>query len=226
MAVSPLLHLMIRHRVPPVLAWLVVAILTTAVVVCAFVLGGIGVARLIGTLHGDAGACRRTSPAPWQAEPGGHPRERAHPGQRPARPPAHHQARLGAAADGAARVRRRGPHAAARLLHAGRGHHAAAQVRADAARREPHAAAPGTVHPRHARLHPDGDHSGPHQRRRGRHLPVAAGRRLPGAVGRVRLRGHVHPHAGLLHRGAAARLSWRCSRAAGSRRCWCSSPTS
>ena len=56
MAVSPLLHLMIRHRVPAVLAWLVVAVLTTAVVVCAFVLGGIGVARLIGTLHNDTGA--------------------------------------------------------------------------------------------------------------------------------------------------------------------------
>jgi AI-2 transport protein TqsA len=56
MAVSPLLHLMIRHRVPAVLAWLVVAILTTAVVVCAFVLGGIGVARLIGTLHSNSDA--------------------------------------------------------------------------------------------------------------------------------------------------------------------------
>jgi predicted PurR-regulated permease PerM len=51
MAVSPLLNLMIRHRVPPILAWLACVILTTAVVVCVFVLGGIGVARLIGELR-------------------------------------------------------------------------------------------------------------------------------------------------------------------------------
>ena len=50
MAVSPLLNLMVRHRFPAILAWLICVILTTAVVVCVFVLGGIGVARLIGEL--------------------------------------------------------------------------------------------------------------------------------------------------------------------------------
>jgi AI-2 transport protein TqsA len=52
MAVSPLLHWMIRHGIPPLLAWLVAVILTTAVVVCGFVLGGVGVARMIGELRG------------------------------------------------------------------------------------------------------------------------------------------------------------------------------
>ena len=50
MAVSPLLTLMVRHRVPPILAWLITVIVTTAVVVFVFVLGGVGVARLIGEL--------------------------------------------------------------------------------------------------------------------------------------------------------------------------------
>jgi predicted PurR-regulated permease PerM len=50
MAVSPFLAWLIRHRVPPILAWLVTVILTTAAVVFVFVLGGIGIARLIGEL--------------------------------------------------------------------------------------------------------------------------------------------------------------------------------
>jgi AI-2 transport protein TqsA len=50
MAVSPFLHWMIRHRVPPWVAWLITVILTTAVVGLVFVLAGIGVARLISEL--------------------------------------------------------------------------------------------------------------------------------------------------------------------------------
>ena len=52
MAVSPFLALLIRHKVPPLLAWLVTVVLTTAAVVSVFVLGGIGIARLIGELRG------------------------------------------------------------------------------------------------------------------------------------------------------------------------------
>jgi len=48
MAVSPLLSWLMRHGVPPWLAWLITVVLTTAVVVFVFVLAGVGVARLIG----------------------------------------------------------------------------------------------------------------------------------------------------------------------------------
>jgi predicted PurR-regulated permease PerM len=52
MAVSPFLDWQIRHRVPPIAAWLATVILTTAAVVFVFVLGGIGIARLISELNG------------------------------------------------------------------------------------------------------------------------------------------------------------------------------
>jgi AI-2 transport protein TqsA len=51
MAVSPFLHWMMRHRVPPLLAWLITVILTTAAVAFVFVLAGVGCARLIGELR-------------------------------------------------------------------------------------------------------------------------------------------------------------------------------
>jgi AI-2 transport protein TqsA len=50
MAVSPFLNWLIRHHFPPIIAWLLTVIVTTAAVVFVFVLGGIGVARLIGEL--------------------------------------------------------------------------------------------------------------------------------------------------------------------------------
>lgn len=56
MAVSPFLAWQVRHRVPPFLAWLITVILTTTAVVGVFVLGGIGVARLLGELAGYADA--------------------------------------------------------------------------------------------------------------------------------------------------------------------------
>ena len=52
MAVSPFLSWLIRRGLPAWLAWLITVILTTAVVVFVFVLGGVGVARLIGELRG------------------------------------------------------------------------------------------------------------------------------------------------------------------------------
>jgi AI-2 transport protein TqsA len=52
MAVSPFLNWQTRHHVPPIIAWLITVILTTAAVVFIFVLGGIGLARLIGELNG------------------------------------------------------------------------------------------------------------------------------------------------------------------------------
>lgn len=58
MAVSPLLTWMTRHRVPPILAWLITVVLTTAAVVFAFVLAGVGVARLVGELQSSAPALR------------------------------------------------------------------------------------------------------------------------------------------------------------------------
>ncbi len=56
MAVSPFLQWLIRHRVPPLLAWLVTVVLVTAGVVFVFVLAGVGAARLIGELQGSGGA--------------------------------------------------------------------------------------------------------------------------------------------------------------------------
>jgi len=52
MAVSPFLDWLIRHQIPPIVAWLITVVLTTAAVVFVFVLGGIGIARLIGELNG------------------------------------------------------------------------------------------------------------------------------------------------------------------------------
>ena len=56
MAVTPFLHWMMRHRVPPFLAWLITVILTTAAVACIFALAGVGVARLAGELRGSTSA--------------------------------------------------------------------------------------------------------------------------------------------------------------------------
>ena len=50
MAVSPLLSLLMRHRVPRWLAWLLTVIVTVAAVVFVVVLGFAGVARLIATI--------------------------------------------------------------------------------------------------------------------------------------------------------------------------------
>jgi AI-2 transport protein TqsA len=58
MAVSPLLNWMIRRGVPPLLAWLVTVILTTAAVASVFVLAGVGVARLIDELRGSSDELR------------------------------------------------------------------------------------------------------------------------------------------------------------------------
>ena len=55
MAVSPFLDWIIRHHVPPIVAWLITVVLTTAAVVFVFVLGGIGIGRLIGELNGFVG---------------------------------------------------------------------------------------------------------------------------------------------------------------------------
>ena len=55
MAVSPFLRWLMRVGLPPWLAWLVTCVLTAAVVVFVFVLFGIGLARLIGEISGDAG---------------------------------------------------------------------------------------------------------------------------------------------------------------------------
>ncbi len=52
MAVSPFLDWLMRHHIPPIVAWLITVVLTTAAVVFVFVLGGIGIARLIGELNG------------------------------------------------------------------------------------------------------------------------------------------------------------------------------
>lgn len=52
MAVSPFLNWLVRHRVPAIVAWLITVILTTAAVIFVFVLGGIGIARLIAELNG------------------------------------------------------------------------------------------------------------------------------------------------------------------------------
>lgn len=57
-AVAPFLDWLMRHRVPPVLAWLIVAVLTTAAIGFVFVLAGVGVARLIGELRGYSDALR------------------------------------------------------------------------------------------------------------------------------------------------------------------------
>lgn len=58
MAVSPFLQFLIRHRVPPLLAWLITVILTTAAVAFIFTLAGVGVARLIGELSTSTGVLR------------------------------------------------------------------------------------------------------------------------------------------------------------------------
>jgi AI-2 transport protein TqsA len=58
MAVSPFLQLLIRHRVPPLLAWLITVVLTTAAVAFVFTLAGVGVARLIGELSTSTTALR------------------------------------------------------------------------------------------------------------------------------------------------------------------------
>jgi AI-2 transport protein TqsA len=50
MAVSPLLSLLMRHRVPRWLAWLLTVIVTVAAIVFVVVLGFAGVARLIATI--------------------------------------------------------------------------------------------------------------------------------------------------------------------------------
>jgi AI-2 transport protein TqsA len=50
MAVSPLLSLLVRHRVPRWLAWLLTVIVTVAAIVFVVILGFAGVARLIATI--------------------------------------------------------------------------------------------------------------------------------------------------------------------------------
>ena len=52
MAVSPFLDWLMRHHIPPIAAWLITVVLTTAAVVSVFVLGGIGIARLVAELNG------------------------------------------------------------------------------------------------------------------------------------------------------------------------------
>lgn len=58
MAVSPFLQFLTRHRVPPLVAWLVTVILTTAAVAFIFTLAGVGLARLIGELGSSTAALR------------------------------------------------------------------------------------------------------------------------------------------------------------------------
>ena len=58
MAVSPFLQLLIRHRIPPLVAWLITVVLTTAAVAFIFALAGVGVARLIGELGSSTAALR------------------------------------------------------------------------------------------------------------------------------------------------------------------------